>query len=891
MKKIILLAVVVSLISIAVAQSQELGCCKYFLWGCKNSTQGGCGWPNTFYSGQRCIEGSCSSGTLSQPESQPEDQCECHTLGLTAPIIIPSQPASNQQFQIKCTYTNGGKSGDSCMRAYEKAPKGGTYFSCTFNSWVSPYQQAIFDCEGLPAGTYTASCVIDSGEDAGCCCPETPKTTVYRVVQATTTTIYQTTTTLQTTTTEPTAAPTTTTLTTTTSTTTTTLPPLADWGDLSCSQISDFLPIRASKNPYTKYILGNEIDYEYQPEQNDGDDGVTIDGIPFEGKTLKKGQSYTLEIKTVGHGGNGWSKLTGWVDWDGQGANPPVIIIDNVLQPNNTFYYLNINVPENAKETVCFRFTNKYYIGMNQSYNSNILGGEVEDYVVNIVLPAHLKVFVSSQTYNGNLGGLSGADVKCQGLANTANLQGTFKAWLSTSTVNAKDRFISKNLPYYTVNGIKVADNFNDLIDGSLDNPINVDEKGKIVSYSVWTGTKTNGEKETSNLCNDWMIDSPNYRGRTGDSSSYTDSWTYWNKPTCDNNVRLYCFQDIISTPTTTIPTTTRPSTTTRTSTTQITPTTIIPINPPYLFCDRDTINAGENNTCYIYNCNSGFWLIAGEPLGSYMFENIPPTSITFGPATTSGLIETYAWCCNEGSGSSLNSFMCDVLNHITTVIGQSPPSQHNLEIKLKGDYDQSYEYSNISIDGKKIGDACTSACSLCEPSVGFTANINLDQYCSDDGKLQVTFADSSGVNKDCNAVHEACIYANDKWNCCSLPCGDYGCTNSVIFDCDNWQCPEQEDFMIDSVNCNKNKCSVKIIKNELNEELEIYVYLIEEPSGKIYYSGSETLDENYTGIKDVSLSKLSTCPSGTQLKALIAVYDEDLNNIYNKKGDGFTCT
>ena len=54
-------------------------------------------------------------------------------------------------------------------------------------------------------------------------------------------------------------------------------------------------------------------------------------------------------------------------------------------------------------------------------------------------LPTY-KVFNSSTSYNGNLGGLTGADAKCQSRAAAAGLTGTYKAWLSSTTINAKDR-------------------------------------------------------------------------------------------------------------------------------------------------------------------------------------------------------------------------------------------------------------------------------------------------------------------------------------------------------------------------------------------------------------------------------------------------------------------
>ena len=44
------------------------------------------------------------------------------------------------------------------------------------------------------------------------------------------------------------------------------------------------------------------------------------------------------------------------------------------------------------------------------------------------------RVFVTSANYTGDLGGLVGADSKCQALADSAGLDGNYKAWLSTNT-------------------------------------------------------------------------------------------------------------------------------------------------------------------------------------------------------------------------------------------------------------------------------------------------------------------------------------------------------------------------------------------------------------------------------------------------------------------------
>jgi hypothetical protein len=112
-------------------------------------------------------------------------------------------------------------------------------------------------------------------------------------------------------------------------------------------------------------------------------------------------------------------------------------------------------------------------------------------------------VFVTSTTTTGNTGGLTGADAICQQRANVAGLTGTFKAWLSGGGVAAKNRITQSPLPYALTNGTKVADNYADLIDGTLDAPISVTELGTSVFVYVYTGTTATGDA-SANDCLDW---------------------------------------------------------------------------------------------------------------------------------------------------------------------------------------------------------------------------------------------------------------------------------------------------------------------------------------------------------------------------------------------------
>ena len=50
------------------------------------------------------------------------------------------------------------------------------------------------------------------------------------------------------------------------------------------------------------------------------------------------------------------------------------------------------------------------------------------------------RMFVTSTFHSGPIGGLAVADSICQTRADAVPLGGTWKAWLSTSTVNAVDR-------------------------------------------------------------------------------------------------------------------------------------------------------------------------------------------------------------------------------------------------------------------------------------------------------------------------------------------------------------------------------------------------------------------------------------------------------------------
>ena len=175
-------------------------------------------------------------------------------------------------------------------------------------------------------------------------------------------------------------------------------------------------------------------------------------------------------------------------------------------------------------------FTEGYKIALEGS--GYILTGE-NTKIQKTELPSERIVFVTSATYNANLGGLSGADSKCQELANAAGLSGNFKAWLSVAGINAKDRIcVGTDLPFKKVNGVKVADNCADLLDGTLDSPINIDEWGNTVpsDSEVWTGTDQSGYDTGCcgchyPRCNNFNFGNQDCNASCDDRSQRPDSW------------------------------------------------------------------------------------------------------------------------------------------------------------------------------------------------------------------------------------------------------------------------------------------------------------------------------------------------------------------------------
>ncbi len=153
------------------------------------------------------------------------------------------------------------------------------------------------------------------------------------------------------------------------------------------------------------------------------------------------------------------------------------------------------------------------------------------------------RVFVTSVTYKGNIGGLTAADTKCQGVALNAGLVGTFLAWIATVDGGSpQTRFAHSTVPYKRIDGVTVANNWTQLTSGTLLNPIDVTEDGGPLATSVlaWTNTMASGAAWEYD-CAGWTVSDNTANGRL--TSVTTNSLAGTQISACYNDGLLICVE------------------------------------------------------------------------------------------------------------------------------------------------------------------------------------------------------------------------------------------------------------------------------------------------------------------------------------------------------------
>jgi hypothetical protein len=157
-------------------------------------------------------------------------------------------------------------------------------------------------------------------------------------------------------------------------------------------------------------------------------------------------------------------------------------------------------------------------------------------------------IFVTMKPSLGSLGGLPGAAAICEVAASEVSLPGVYLPWLGTLEQPPLETQ-SRVGPYVRVDGEIVAYDWEDLVDGELLAPIDVNELGQPIApavapscqleHAVWTGTDNAGAWAGDD-CGGWA-DLQLY-GNVGDPTSTTHwSTSQLCSELCSASLPLYC--------------------------------------------------------------------------------------------------------------------------------------------------------------------------------------------------------------------------------------------------------------------------------------------------------------------------------------------------------------
>lgn len=159
-------------------------------------------------------------------------------------------------------------------------------------------------------------------------------------------------------------------------------------------------------------------------------------------------------------------------------------------------------------------------------------------------------VFITSITYPGNFGEEQ-ADGLCQERVDfngaVPALKGRqFRAWITTNTAaDVSARLgVKGTMAYKRVDGVVIAKDYTDLVDGTIASAIKIDETGATQNNAVvWTGTAANGMYISTN-CDNWL--SADVMGKVGEpdlQSMQASRWTESKDQGCKTPAHLYCFE------------------------------------------------------------------------------------------------------------------------------------------------------------------------------------------------------------------------------------------------------------------------------------------------------------------------------------------------------------
>jgi hypothetical protein len=158
-----------------------------------------------------------------------------------------------------------------------------------------------------------------------------------------------------------------------------------------------------------------------------------------------------------------------------------------------------------------------------------------------------LKIFLTNNTYKGDLGGISGADEKCNSDQNKPDDGHYYKALIGGNNRDLNnDWVLEANMSYYRADGTTLitTTNANKWFDFSFSNSISENDS------RAWTGLKSDGSFEESlgariRICNNWNAETIIWNGKTGDTDKKDNQAIDREDKTCDKYKNLYCVEQI----------------------------------------------------------------------------------------------------------------------------------------------------------------------------------------------------------------------------------------------------------------------------------------------------------------------------------------------------------
>lgn len=156
------------------------------------------------------------------------------------------------------------------------------------------------------------------------------------------------------------------------------------------------------------------------------------------------------------------------------------------------------------------------------------------------------RVFLSSTTHAGNLGGVAGGDAICQARADAVGLGGSWRALLVDGT-SGIGRLTHPAVPYVRLDGTRIANGWTDLADGTIRATLNVSELRTTIGGNAWTGF-SNITGGTNQHCNNWTYAGAGCLagsacGAAGESNQTNNHWDGYYVFDCANAFRLYCIE------------------------------------------------------------------------------------------------------------------------------------------------------------------------------------------------------------------------------------------------------------------------------------------------------------------------------------------------------------